>query len=1579
MSAPYALIPIHLDVLFCASHQPTAEPRINFDRLPYFDGQLDRNTAVPYLGEEIQSIPFRNDQVGLKKGLHLHWHLPEALTRSQAQPMLYFREMKKALPEEEAAKVWDWLTKKEWIYPLIDGKLAGILIDPPQFRAALPEAAKELRSLEKIRELFLPRNTQFPPVPNRWIIVKRREGAPAPEKVVVLESDFLHPFHEGNPHDSTPFPVGYEKPRPGAPDQAPTNPPFRYLGGKTYTLDEWKTTPANGEYLEDPLTVLGYGEPTFAAFYPNCRGVFGWHDPDVQAGDNDLIYEIIGFYGEPEWDFLRIFLRDFARRMEYRLPPGRNDSLDVFEWLEKETARHLNLEGLSQHLPRKERDRIGKDIEDYRNHLAKLSDPALLLGPLGEKRMFLRSLAHSRGRLRELLDQHLPVQSLLYGKIVYRKAAKPAAESSNEVEIAIGNTGTEALSAYLNHKLSIEQDGPPIIEEFLESLQFNSQLEHLKSDVLERFKELRHARGFVNELGGTRWTVRALDGQNEGETEGAATLLPDRLAEALHRIGALQRELDRLEWQLTSAKTQTYADWTKYMVCQYPPNVWEEDYPDIDQVRHLIASTGLREIERLQIEADQTRADLAEEMEAFRTELFHLQKIHPSEIADIPGFVEALGGDFKKITRKIDPSEAARDPAVLASLVDNLNRLLEEKALFDRDRIDPALLSQEAVDLLRRGRENWKEGEVIRFNRIVLERMAPQLAPKPLLVLQPLGESRFWRPTNPVVLLAGDGMKAHPRHGMNEVLACRILTADLERRQLSMQTLINISREAEQLLDPQKKPYAFLGAVQNGKPSHPLFLDWLVDYYPTGSHEDQEVQIKGYARNYITSHYDLHPNEPYLTRHPANVGEGAHSYWGSAILTAQAGKQLDQEILEFIKREVEFWVQEVKEKGIEDHSNFGLLLNTEGTAELSAGDLVERFFALVEKDFDTFFVRILQYSADPLLLAFYAKEPSFKGKPDDWYLQRNNRETFFHAFFRAFPPQTFDKATPTTHYQSWYFLMALFAYERLHHTSYMSQALDGFNQALLMYKTGFQLDIADPIGYPEYQAFTEKVNGAIGTFNHASVLPNNPFYPIRSGALKLGKLRIVDTFGIKKEVEVIRRRGGEELPLNRLYSTDTIAAETLRGETYHDIQLRPRFVQPARINFRWLSSVDDALEMTDHPVSSPIFGWLLLNEIDESLMIYDQMGKALGYIDKEGRWRVFPGHSGPVLPAGIANDHLRRLVVWICGKAVATKDDPQPFMDHFFERLEQSIDNIEAADSDHYEGTSLLMSHPLALVRASVQVELKGETVKHQGWEPLKRELKQVVDEEKVQRETLGFENVDIPLRLGERHKLNDGLVAFWVDDENGYRGDTYFSPLDPQVLTMQARPSDQIDDRDGLHLSMLMDPRGNIHATTGFFPVKTLELPPALYKDILRSIEVVFLAAPVLGPQGLVNISLPQEEGFDWAWIERTPKSWREISTVGYLSRKAFLETFGKEAVATWDALIANGSLRPVDEEEAIIALQNGAKPLQELFPNDHAALEHFFRSRLIGPFQQIARFEGQQEVREGWLKLRPTNGETK
>ncbi|HEX9921973.1 MAG TPA: hypothetical protein VGD99_04875, partial [Anaerolineae bacterium] len=67
----------------------------------------------------------------------------------------------------------------------------------------------------------------------------------------------------------------------------------------------------SAEYL-DNLTAVGYGEPTFAAFYPNCHSVFGFHDDDY-AGTipANLRYDVIGWYNDPEADFLKTFAADF--------------------------------------------------------------------------------------------------------------------------------------------------------------------------------------------------------------------------------------------------------------------------------------------------------------------------------------------------------------------------------------------------------------------------------------------------------------------------------------------------------------------------------------------------------------------------------------------------------------------------------------------------------------------------------------------------------------------------------------------------------------------------------------------------------------------------------------------------------------------------------------------------------------------------------------------------------------------------------------------------------------------------------------------------------------------------------------------------------------------------------------------------------------------------------------------------------------------------------------------------------------------------------------------------------------------
>ena len=79
--------------------------------------------------------------------------------------------------------------------------------------------------------------------------------------------------------------------------------PYRYMG---------RIVPANAhdpgqtslfDYYEK-LTAIGYGEPSFAAFYPNCRSVFGFHDDEAIPSEEGITYHIIGWYGNEQDDFL---------------------------------------------------------------------------------------------------------------------------------------------------------------------------------------------------------------------------------------------------------------------------------------------------------------------------------------------------------------------------------------------------------------------------------------------------------------------------------------------------------------------------------------------------------------------------------------------------------------------------------------------------------------------------------------------------------------------------------------------------------------------------------------------------------------------------------------------------------------------------------------------------------------------------------------------------------------------------------------------------------------------------------------------------------------------------------------------------------------------------------------------------------------------------------------------------------------------------------------------------------------------------------------------------------------------------
>ncbi|HYP07893.1 MAG TPA: hypothetical protein VER03_16800, partial [Bryobacteraceae bacterium] len=68
--------------------------------------------------------------------------------------------------------------------------------------------------------------------------------------------------------------------------------------------------------------------------------------------------------------------------------------------------------------------------------------------------------------------------------------------------------------------------------------------------------------------------------------------------------------------------------------------------------------------------------------------------------------------------------------------------------------------------------------------------------------------------------------------------------------------------------------------------------------------------------------------------------------------------------------------------------------------------------------------------------------------------------------------------------------------------------------------------------------------------------------------------------------------------------------------------------------------------------------------------------------------------------------------------------------------------------------------------------------------------------------------------------------------------------------------------------LTMLVDPRAGVHATTGILPVEELTIPTEQDAAAMSTLAMTFFTNPVLmEKQGLI-VPLPAESGYDWSWI---------------------------------------------------------------------------------------------------------------
>jgi hypothetical protein len=1326
MAAEILMVPIQLDALYLKKERSMVETMADFSRLPYCDGKRDINPDVANLSEEILSQPFQDRSLQLKAGVHLHWALPDALTRG-------FQKRKS-----------DHENKR--------------------------------------------------PVPNRWLVT-RTTAEPTQCKQWVVESDYLSPPGQSGQQSGISYP-----------DVSNSHPqPFRYLGRKL-PLALWrKKEPA--QYLDIPLTALGYGEPTFAAFYPNCLSVFGFHDDAPPQTLRGVQYDVLGWYSEPEQDCLRFeaLLQAFAKE--------KYDALkEVYQW-EVEHAQ-------GSALPR------------------------------------------------------FPTKTICYAHLTFATNDPPDnLPEERKVAIALGNTGTEALSAYLADFFAKDRTKQAELEDQLEAIHLAGRFEGRKLDIGPKFKEARHDMGFTGLPAGTLWLIRLESAASaHANAPEAATVaqdtLPPALADQLHCLNVCQQAYDRDCEEVESLRKQLFADWYKYMLCVYPPDGNRDQYPNHDEVKYFIEKNSLFPLQQRIAKNKALNFQRAHLFRNLYQAVAELQLLTIEDILDWAKFqkrfqsprsapIEHISTLLAEATRSLATSQTNPLPnETKKQIVDNLNDILRGTAFSKTTVFGDQALAGEAqnliVQLTKSKIADWPYDQLLRLNRLLLEAAFPEEITKNApYALKALPAPRYWQPKEPVVLIVdevGQTVKPSSRHGRDAGLP-------KEDRLLKCQVIELPDAAIDELFDQIRKKIIGIKPSQEeeGRPGfttwkeqpwHPFLLEWEVEVMPlrgkyrpaadllqrgetvlvSRSTTSPQPLSRAYDSDCITENYELNENEvdAVIRAGRETVAKESNCYYGRSILTPQAKLQLVNQIRDFLAKRL-----------LDDYYNGKKVKPEERTNDEDVDAIIQWYQSLNEDKKDAFVEQIL-----PIYQYLTGQEGHDSG---------------FHL---------------------------------------LAQSLSGFNEALLMQKQTLQLPINDPLAFTDYQSFTNAVCAAVGRSNRTAPQPHNDFNPIRTGILKINQLRLVDTFG---QVQTLI------LQDNEIITTDVMTTPA----SPHLAILPPRIVQPARLNFRWLAADEgftleeyDDPEMNSHPASTPICGWLLANNLQNSLMVYDARGRALGSLNQAGGWEPAPGGDRTVVVWPLPNAHLHKVIVYLQEREKQDKG----FLSAFLSVIENALESIDPEYAGGHEALALLMGRPIAVVRATLNLEVQGYPAIDQDWNAFRQDLDHVLQNElktehaqneKRNRETEDYTKVAFPIRIGEYQQLDDGLIGYWIEEGDHYQSNTFYAPQSSALahpylaVHRKNQPLNILQSISSppQKLTLLLDPRGVVHATSGILPTKAIHIPADQFLEALRNIEVTFLSAPILTERDKMNLPLPDEPGYVWSWCEKDNGVWESVTQIGQLT----------------------------------------------------------------------------------------------
>lgn len=163
--------------------------------------------------------------------------------------------------------------------------------------------------------------------------------------------------------------------------------------------------------------------------------------------------------------------------------------------------------------------------------------------------------------------------------------------------------------------------------------------------------------------------------------------------------------------------------------------------------------------------------------------------------------------------------------------------------------------------------------------------------------------------------------------------------------------------------------------------------------------------------------------------------------------------------------------------------------------------------------------------------------------------------------------------------------------------------------------------------------------------------------------------------------------------------------------------------------------------------------------------------------------------------------------------------------------------------------------------------------------------------------------NTPFKLRLGRPDLFDDGLIGYYIGDDYskcynvhaledytpagylypiGQNGENYLSLTYNGEATQGGPPTTPAPaaNPNSIFLTMLIDPRGTVNATTGILPTEELTLPAQFYQTAVASLEIYFRTGPLMVDPEAIRMPRPTEQNGSWNWIQKNatgnaPTAW--------------------------------------------------------------------------------------------------------